>query len=349
MQLRTMTLPRLIVPKRHMTLICLTLVACLTAYFAIRSALMIITEPNRLPVGDIWHFYTDFFKYLDGHYSFWHLFDRHNEHLILTTRLALFVDTIWFGASGKSVLIIAYFSALAIALMLAYLAAEPKKWEVAGLAAAFFGFSCARINLGNLTMPFHVGFFLVHVFALATLITFWRGLVGARYWYVLAFACDFMTVFSLGSGVLVGASAVALTVWAKKFNWLAAFFFVFHAALIIITAWLIIGPPGRPAAMPSTPTEAITYFVVFLGNFTLAWPNWPLPVGTSLAAICAGLFTWLTWRSVRAGIQFTGQIVVLAAFALFVILEAGAAAFPGLISALAKRYLSDTRLAHCCW
>jgi hypothetical protein len=326
------------------TVLLFTMAACIAAYFAIRSLLVASTETSSLPFGDIWRFYVDYFKYIDGNYSFWHLFDHHNEHIIFTTRLALFVDTILFRASGKFVLALVYFTALVTALMVAYLAAGPRKWEVFGLTVVFLGLTWAKIQIDNLTMPFQVGFPLAHAFALATLIALWRGLVSEKWWYVLAFACDFLAVFSLGTGAMVGVSAVALSVWARKWDRVFALFLVFHVTLIVLYAWLA---PGLPAAIPSL-TVALAYFTTFLGNFAARWPDWCLPVGIVVAVLCAGLFSWLTWRSLGGGAPPTGEVVVLAAFVLFVILEAAAAVYRrsqfGTDQAMSLRYTTCTLL-----
>lgn len=333
----------------RLTSIYLVLAAVSAAYLAIHSFLIASTETSSLPIADIYDFYRLFyFKYLDSSFSFWRLFDRHNEHLILTTRLPLFVDTIWFHASGKFVLIIAYLLVVGTAVMLASLAATPSKWEVAGLAIAFLGLGCARIQLDNLTRPFHVSFLFVHAFALITLIALWRGLAGKRSWYLVAFICDFGTVFSLGTGVLLGISAVGLALWARRFDRLFGLFLLFHSALIVVFVCIHLIPPRTGFSPPPTVAEATIYFLTFLGNFVAAWPNWAIKIGSILATIWTGLISWLTWRSLRYKARHDEHVVVLSAFALFVILEAITAAWCrakyGIAQALSERYTTCTLL-----
>lgn len=333
----------------RLDLICLALVACPAAYFAVHSLLFAASVTGSLPLGDAYTFYIfHYFRFVDGTYSFWHLFDTHNDHLILTTRLVLFADAVWFHASGKFALVVTYLLALAIALTLAHLAATPRKWQVAALAVIFLGLGCARIQLQDLTTPFQVGFFFVHAFALATLIALWRGLAGQRWWYALAFACDFVTVFSLGSGVLIGAAAVALAMWLRKFDRLFALFLVFHAGLVGLVAWMLAGAGRLEVSLPPGWTDLVTFFLVFLGDFVQAWPGWVMPVGTLVAATGCGLLVWVTWRSLRSRAEPGGQADVLAAMVLFLLLEAAIATIArarfSWVEALELRYTNSTLL-----
>jgi hypothetical protein len=314
-------------------------------YFALRSFTVAMSETSALPIGDVYSFYAgDYFSYLDGHYSLWQLFARHNEHPLLTTRLVLFVDTIWFDASGKFGRMVAYFLVFVTAAMLAGLA-SPNKWERAGLTLAFFGLGCSAIQLDNLTLPFQVQFFFVHIFALATLIALKRGLEGRRWWYAVAFACDFGAVFSLGSGVLLGGACLAFAVWARRIDkWFVAFL-VFHLLLIGLYLWI----GGVPAGFgfTSSLTRRVAYVLVFLGNFAAEWPIWAMRVGVGVVAICAGLFAWLTWRTLFRAIDNDHEAAI-AAFAVFAVLEAVAASATrtelGVEYALSLKYTTCTLL-----
>jgi hypothetical protein len=333
--------------------VCLGLVAALAGYVALHSFLIVITETRALLLGDIYAFYyTDYFSYLDGYYSLWWLFQYHNEHLILTTRLVLFVDTIWFGASGKFAIIVSYVLVFVTSLMMAYLAATPNKWERTALALVFLGLGCSVIQLDNLSLPFQIQFFFVHAFALAALIALRRGLEGRRWWYVVAFACDFGAAFSLGTGVLVGGSCLALAVWTRRMDRWLAIFLAFHLLLAFLYVWIVVIPYVWAFAVPvtpvfSSPATLLIYFLTFLGNFVAAWPKWALPVGAAIAVACAGIFSWLTWRALFRGLK-CGEEAVIAAFAAFVILEAVTASVGrvnfGVDHALSLRYTTCTLL-----
>jgi hypothetical protein len=325
--------------------LCLGLLAALATYVALHSFTLAMTETSALPIGDVYAFYyTDYFSYLDGRYSLWRLFGRHNEHLILTTRLVLFVDTIRFDASGKFANVVAYVLVFVTSVMMAHLAAA-NKWERVGVALVFIGLGCSVIQLDNLSIPFQLQFLFVHAFALAALIALGRGLQGRYWWYAVAFACDFGAVFSLGTGVLLGGSFLALAVWARRIDRWFGIFLAFHLLLIFLYVWLVVFP-GSPASSSSAAARVV-YFLTFLGNFLAAWPHWAMPVGAVVAAACAGLFSWLTWRALvwRTG---WGDEAVIAAFAAFVILEAMAASASrihlGTDQALSSKYTTCTLL-----
>jgi hypothetical protein len=305
-----------------------------------------MTETSSLPIGDIYVFYRDYFLYLDGNYSLWRLLEPHNEHLILTTRLALIVDTAWFGASAKFGILVAFVLVFVTSLMMAYLAARSNKWERAGLALVFLGLGYSTIQLDNLSLPFQLGFFFVHAFALATLIAVWRGLEGRYRWYIVAFACDVVAVFSLGSGVLLGVVSLGIAFWARRFDRWFAVFLAFHLLLVILYVVLVETHAG-PAFSASTARRVIAYFLAFLGNFVVEWPRWTILVGAIIAAVCAGLFAWPTWRALFCGTKY-GKESVLAAFVGFVILEAMAAsverAHLGVDYALSLKYTTCSLL-----
>jgi hypothetical protein len=326
--------------------VCLGLLAVLAAYFAIRSLVLVMTETSALPIGDIYFFYADYFRYLDGNYPLWRLFEPHNEHLILTTRLALLADTAWFGALGKFGMLVALVLVFVTSLMMAYLAATPNNWERAGLTLMFLGLGCSAIQLDNLSLPFQLGFFFVHAFALATLIALWLGLEGRHKWYIVAFACDLVATLSLGSGVLLGVVCLAIPLWARRFDRWFAVFLAFHLLPVLLYVMLVETHPG-PALHASTAKRAVAYLLAFLGNFIVEWPKWTIPVGSAIAAVCAGLFAWLTWRALFSGMKY-GKESVLAAFAGFVMLEAMAAsvdrAHLGVDYALSLKYTTCSLL-----
>jgi hypothetical protein len=331
---------------RAIASVCLGLLAAAAAYFALHSFTLAMTETSALPIGDVYSFYAgDYFSYLDGHYSLWRLFAPHNEHPILTTRLVLFVDTIWFAASGKFGTVVSYVLVFVTATMMAYLAAPSNKWERVALVLVFLGLGCSTVQLDNLSIPFQIPFFFVHAFALATLIALWHGLEGRRWWYVVAFACDFGAVFSLGSGIFLVGSCVAMAVWARRIDKWFVIFFAFHLLLILLYVWLGGGRGSSP--FPPSIARGVAFFLVFLGNFVVEWPIWALRVGAAVAAICAALFSWLTWRALFRGMRF-GIESVSAAFAAFIVLEAIATgmsrAYLGVDYALSLKYTTPTLL-----
>jgi len=331
---------------RPIASLCLGLVAAFAAYRALHSFTLAMTGTSALPIGDVYVFYAnDFFAYLDGHYSLRLLFAAHNEHPILTARLTLFVDTIWFGASGKFGIVVSYFLVFVTSIMMAYLTAAPNAWERIGLTLVFLGLGCSTIQLDNLSIPFQAEFFFVHAFALAALIALRRALEGRRWWYAVALACNFAAVFSLASGALLGGAFVAMAVWTRRIDRWFAMFFACHLLLILLFVWMAVGP-GGPADSASI-ARRLAFFLAFVGNLLVLWPKWVLPAGAVIAAICGGLFSWLTWRAVFRGVRYRDESVI-AALAMFAILEAMAASFTrahlGVDYALSLKYTTCTML-----
>jgi hypothetical protein len=170
-------------------------------------------------------------------------------------------------------------------------------------------------------------------------------LEGRRRWYLVAFACDFVAVFSLGTGVLLGFSFVAIAVWTRRIDRWFAILLGFHLLLMLLFAWIVAAPSG--AAYSVSIARRVAFFLAFLGNFVVEWPKWVLPVGAVIAAICGGLFSWLTWRALFCGIGYRDESAI-AAFAAFAILEAATASVTrphlGVDYALSLKYTTCTLL-----
>ena len=146
---------------------------------------------------------TDFFPYLDGKYSASKLLTQIAEHRLLTTRLVLFIDAIFFDLRGLFPSTVTYLSLASIAFMLVRLAVQPATVPVQ--AAAFLillAITWSTSQYFNLTWSYQVQFPLVHLFALGALWSFAIAVTtedNVRYaWLALALICDFLAIWSAG-------------------------------------------------------------------------------------------------------------------------------------------------------
>src|SRR5262249_34309337 len=97
----------------------------------------------------------------------------------------------------------------------------------------------------------------------------------------------------------------------------------------------------------SSAASRLDYFLTFLGNFVAERPISATPIGLVIALLCAGLFSWMTWRALFRGMRWNKEAVI-AAFAAFLILEAASAsvtrAYFGVHQALSSKYATVSLL-----
>ena len=217
-------------PARSLAWLTVALCATVALWYASYSLYLGITLTRPTPFGDEWTFvYGSILPYLDGQYSLLSLFDQANEHRILTTRLVLFGDAIWFQMRGLFPTIVMYVALAGIAALLSYLAVD--KEERAGQVAAFLIMLALTWSTSQfLVFSYHyeVGFPLLHLFALASLFALALAVTEegrARYWWLAAaLAADFLAVWSQGSGLFLTVCFVLLCLWLRAANRITAFF-----------------------------------------------------------------------------------------------------------------------------
>jgi hypothetical protein len=305
-------------PSAQIAFGALTLTGIVEAlYYAAHSLWLGISLANPMPYFDQWYFVLlDYFRYLDGRYSWIDLFSHHNEHRIVTTRLVLFADALFFKMGGVFPIAVAFAALALIGAIVATLATERGRWL--DWTATFL------IGLGLLwstcqsgfTAPFQVCFPLLHLLVLISLVGLAFSIQRASMsWLTVALMADFLAVFSLASGpfVIIPATLIALWMggWGKMF-WLFAGLHAFWTILYF--------GGGFSLAVPYT-FEPITFaklVVLFIG----------LPFGAyGVAAGLIGL-SWslalalrLSWQSVRSRTSDPASVVMVS-LAGFVVIEA---------------------------
>ncbi len=270
---------------------------------------------------------TDFFPYLDGKYSAGKLLTQIAEHRLLTTRLVLFIDAIFFDLRGLFPSTVTYLSLAGIAFMLARLAVQPTTVPVQ--AAAFIVLLAITWSISqyfNLTWSYQVQFPLVHLFALGALWSFAIAVTtedNVRYaWLVLALICDFFSIWSAGSGIFLTASFVLIAIWLGL-NRVVAIFFLIH--LLMVTHFLadynlaathreLHGFPGWGQYR-----ERMVRYV----GWPFLWWSYQAARIAALVGVAAFLFltTVVTVKSLVGRVVSDRNLCVLLAFATFALIE----------------------------
>jgi hypothetical protein len=187
-----------------------------------------------MPLTDQWGFVHEYLYYLDGHYSWAHLFSQHNEHRTATIRVVLFADAILFGMRGLFPVVLTYVSLAAMAVIGSFLIASRSTLERVTCFAVALGLLWSSTQWLNFLWQFEIGFTFVHLFALTCFAAIsCAGRSRFFLWIAVALAADALCVFSLGSGLFVIVPALLLTLFLRA--WRAGVLLaVFHSALVVL-------------------------------------------------------------------------------------------------------------------
>jgi hypothetical protein len=272
---------------------------------------------NPMPFSDQWAFVDHYLQYLEGQYSWADLFSQHNEHRIATTRIVLFVDAILFGMRGLLPIAVTYASLAAMAAVGAFLVSSQSKLERFTCFAAALGLVWASTQWQDLGWQFNVQYPFVHLFALTCFIAVWRaGQTKFFLWIMVALAADALSVFSLGSGLIVIVPALLLTLVLRAWR-IAVLLTVFHSALVVL---YFVGYQRPSSSLPYyfDPITSLGIVAEFIG---LAFGKHEVifgVLGLTLFAAVAGHISYLA--VVRRPAH--PACYILGSLACFVVLEA---------------------------
>jgi hydrogenase-4 membrane subunit HyfE len=303
-------------------------------WYAGRSLALAVELLNPWPYYDQWIFIQeDFFRYLDGSYRWLDLFAAHNEHRIVTSRLVLFADAVFFHMGGLLPILVTYGALAVLAAGTATLAAPTRRMAVVAFLAGL-GLFWSTVQWETLGSAFQTPMALVHLFALAALASITRP--GAR-WIAVCLAADFLAVFTLGSGVFLIAPLVLAMLWTRRpiihFVWLIGGHIAVSAAYLngVRTAAPIYGfSPIRSAAFVSE----------FLG-LTVGVENaaFAVPVGAIGVLVLVALTVMLTVKARKRPAD--PGAAVLVCLAIFVAIEACAVAYTRFGHGISWRYATQ--------
>jgi hypothetical protein len=283
-----------------------------------------LIEP--LPYFDQWTFIeNDYFRYLDGVYRWTDLLALHNEHRILTTRLVLFADAIFFQMRGVMPILFIYATLALVAAGVAALSADTaRRAGIVFLAA--LGFAWSTCQWPNLASAFQVQMSLVHLFALVALAAMSVGSTAAL---CVAAAADFLAVFSLGSAIFLIFPLGLVAALSRRYRDFVPLA-LFHVALTIIYL---------DATWP--PTDPI-YGFALLRSFTLILEFIGLPFGGAASAGAVGLlvFASLLGLAIRRAANGAGdgRTAALLGLAAFSVVESAVVAYTRFAYGVGARY-----------
>jgi len=298
----------------------------LSLWFAISSFRLGLELIEPLPYFDQWTFIeNDYFRYLDGLYRWTDLFALHNEHRILTTRLVLFADAMFFRMGGVMPILVIYATLALTAAGIAALCADTARH--AGIVFLIaLGLDWSTCQWPNLASAFQVQMSLVHLFALVALAAMSVGSTAAL---CLAAAADFLAVFSLGSGIFLIFPlwlVAALTGRYRAFVPLA----LFHLLLAIV--YLDATWPSTDAIYGFAPLRSLTLIFNFIG----------LPFGGAASAGLLGLlaFAFLLGLAVKRSVDGAcdGRTAALLGLAAFALIEGAVVAYTRFEYGVGPRY-----------
>ncbi|MBV9555507.1 MAG: hypothetical protein JO254_00365 [Pseudolabrys sp.] len=306
----------------------LTVVAAVgvSLWFALNSLRLGLELIEPVPYFDQWTFIQDdYFRYLDGLYRWTDLFALHNEHRILTTRLVLFADAIFFHMRGVMPILFIYATLVLTAAGIAALCADTRHRAVVVFLAGL-GLAWSTSQWPNLASAFQVQMTLVHLFALVAFAALSAGSTAAL---CVAAAVDFLAVFTLGSGIFLifplGLVA-ALNRRYRGFVWLA----LFHLVLVIV--YLDASWPEADDIYGFAPFRSLTLMLEFIG----------LPFGGAPGAGAVGLLVFASLLALAVKRSATGacdgRAAALLGLAAFTLIEAAVVAYTRFEYGIGARY-----------
>ena len=279
----------------------------ISLWFAVNSFRLGLALIEPVPYFDQWTFIeNDYFRYLDGVYRWTDLFARHNEHRILTTRIVLFADAIFFHMRGVMPILFIYATLALTAAGVAALCADTVRRAIVVFLAGL-GLAWSTCQWPTLASAFQVQMVLVHLFGLVALAGLSAGSTAAL---CVAVVADFLAVFSLGSGVFLIFPLGLVAVLTRRYRGFVPLA-LFHLAFTII--YLDATWPATEPVYGFVPLRSLTLMLEFIG----------LPFGGAVSAGAAGLlaFAGLLGLAVRRSADGardarTAALLGLAAFAL---------------------------------
>ena len=277
---------------------------------------------DPMPLNDQWAFVIDYFKYLDGHYSWGDLFSLHNEHRIATTRIVLFADAIMFGMRGLFPVVLTYAIMAAMAVIGAFVISSRSLPERFTCFAAALGLLWSPAQWVTFLYPFNLQFVFVHLFALTCFVAVWCASRSRFYlWVAVALAADALCLLSLGSGIFVVVPAVLLALFLR--TWRAAVLLaVVHSVLVVFyfTGYHL---PAGLRAYAFDPMRSLTIVAEFIG---LALGKHEAIFGALGLTLFAAVAVHISYLSaVRRPAH--PACYIMASLACFVVIEATAAGY----------------------
>jgi hypothetical protein len=271
----------------------LAALACFFAVFGARTA-FVSAFGSDLPMWDQWDAESErlLLPYEQGRLRFGDLFEPHNEHRVVVTKLLALGITLANGqwdARLECIVNAAMMAALATWVMLLGRRLIAPRWRVPWLLAVFATFA-APLSWQNLTGGFHTQQTLLIGLSLAAIGGMLTGSPTQARWWIGAVSAG-LALFTMASGLLAAAAVVgAIIITTRPRDWLRR-----HGATLALCALVLAA--GASLYHPAPHHEPLKAHSV--GEFVLCfWRSlqWPV-LNVPLYAVVAWLpWAMLTWR-----------------------------------------------------
>ncbi|HEY8382660.1 MAG TPA: hypothetical protein VIL09_10985 [Microvirga sp.] len=278
-------------------------------------------------ISDHWGFLADLQRVAAGKYTVWDLLRPHNEHRILTSRLSFFVDTHLFDMSNRSLVVTVYAAMMAIGVFVVRQSLGPaagwRAWAVCLPLA--LGVLWSPVQYGNFYWGFQPQFPYVHLFAALTIGSF-AALAQARTAWgfasllALTVSFDFLTIYSMGSGLFVVVAIVGVALWLRT-PWRATLSALAGHAVLSATYFIGFRLP-RSSDPTLNPVEVLAYGSRLLGKVVDSTETVAGLAGALGLALFLTLGLWMLRRSWMERQLNDRPAAVLLSLAGFVVTEA---------------------------
>jgi hypothetical protein len=316
----------------------------------------VLTYQDYAPVAfwDLWNWVEDLQRYYAGQYHLADLFNQHNEHRIATTRVFLFVDSLFFHMTGRFVVIANMVLLAVTGALTKYLVRNAAIARTNCDMPTLFYIACftSFCQWDNLTKPFQIQFVLTILFimlaatllALATQPSLTPGKAAQR--TAIAAGSYALAVFSMASGVLAIAPLGLLLVLRRTTIRVAAQFLV--PAVICIGLFFyryraLPYPPLNGQHDPYLPLHLLLFVGTFVGGALSVYGAWAYIVGLLGLILLSISVTVLIYRRYVAHHVIGGRSAILGSLCCYVALCACSATLArfgmgGVEAATAGRY-----------
>ena len=314
---------------------------------------------SPVPFWDMWDSYLNFYiQFINGHINV--LWQLHNEHRIVLSRLLFILDFVLFNGTGWFLIVINY----ALVLMVCFVYFRFLKEIVIGTnkhimyALLFFLviWLFSWIQQENFTWAFQSQFFLAQLLPLSALYMLYRSyaLHNAKWYFVTACILGFLSIGTMANGILaLPLMLIMALLLGKNWKYISVIFFLSIASVLLYFHDYQM-PPHHGSFIQTViahPVEFFQYVMLYIGS---PWYRFGgkgemgkiLAYGMAIFFSVSAFYFW-----VKAIMQEHNKPlrVALLLFILYVLITAAATAGGrlkfGLEKALSSRYTTPTLMA----
>ncbi|MEO9457520.1 MAG: glycosyltransferase family 39 protein [Lentilitoribacter sp.] len=304
---------------------------------------------SSFPYWDMWDGNVSFLGQFKRTHDIGLLFQQHNDHRILITRILFMIDEYIFGGNYFSLYIVNILCALAFVLLL---------WKVIVKIVGFrehqimlvllAGISFSLIQKENFAWAFQSQFFLAYLLPFAAYYFWAKHLEDNRpLWLTIAIIFLALSMFSMSNGIFATIPMIALELFHRR-RWRIVLMLTLLQIIFFILFFYnyhMASDSGNLSTMLARPFLALNYILTYLGSWT----------GSSFAAVVGAIevfYIGVVLIKIANGRYKPNWEAALILFTLFVFMTAvltmiGRINF-GITSAMASRYATPTLYAALC-